>query len=75
MKKNTLIDGSDVDSACSAEAAKDLNCEPIFLYNLVDFYADTKSKIVKYRNYETNTQSLTAIIKTLKKNNIADIAT
>ena len=74
MNKLLLIDTSDVGAAYSAEAAKSLNLEPVFLANLNNYQGDTRRQILKYEHYDADTSSINSMLNAIRVNNITEIA-
>ena len=61
MKKLIVIETSDIGARYTAEAAKRLGLEPVFLVNSNNYQGDTLAQLRAFEHYEVDTTSVTAM--------------
>lgn len=72
-QKLIFLETSDIGARHSAQAARHLGFEPIFLVQIGNYQADTLAQLRAERTIECNTNNVDTMVEALKAHNIQDI--
>lgn len=73
-RKLIFVETSDIGARYSAEAARRLGFDPVFLAQMKNYQADTRSQLCEARVLECDTRRAAQILQTLRMENVKDIA-